>query len=58
MSKLIPITLFEKKAAQLSILLKEKLNKPVDKKTMKIANATTKPDPNLPPEETQYILKD
>lgn len=45
-------------SAQVHILAAEKLNKKVDPKYIKIANAKRKPDPNIPEDETQYVIED
>lgn len=56
--KIIKIKEYHMEAAKGLIKVSKMLNKKIDKDTIKIANATYKPNPNLPEQETQYIIED
>lgn len=58
MNKIIKITKTQKLAAKIQINIRKKINKDIDNRLIKISEAKTKLNPNLPPEETQYILED
>lgn len=55
---IIKITSDKVLAAEVHILAAKKLNKEFDPEFIKIANAKRKPDPNIPEDETQYVIED